>query len=448
MNKKRYFIKGTHCRSCELLIEDKMMKIPGVKKARVDYRTGKMDLFSDSLVSDGDVENEIRNAGYSLGMNKPKSFFSHNIVTYVELLFAGCFLLFAYFVLKSVGVLNLNFATSDSPSMLVVLLIGLTAGISTCMALVGGLVLGFAARHSELHPEATGFQKLKPNLFFNLGRLAFFLLLGGAIGLLGSTFKLSAIALGSITIIVGIVMLVLGLKLTELFPKLSGGGLMLPKGIARLVGADNGEKEYSNLSAFVSGGLTFFLPCGFTQAMQVFAISTGSFLAGGVIMFLFALGTTPGLLGIGSVASFAKGGFARYFFKFAGLVVIILAITNIGNGLRLTGFSFASSQTNNNPKPGQTLARVENGNQIVEITQYATKYEPNRVTVKKGLPVKLRITGTTPYSCSTTFVIPKYQIVKSLQQGVNEIIFTPTQTGPVNFSCAMGMYRGVINVVD
>jgi len=27
------------------------------------------------------------------------------------------------------------------------------------------------------------------------------------------------------------------------------------------------------------------------------------------------------------------------------------------------------------------------------------------------------------------------------------VTFTPTQTGPLSFSCGMGMYRGIINVV-
>ena len=35
--------------------------------------------------------------------------------------------------------------------------------------------------------------------------------------------------------------------------------------------------NYSNQGALVLGALTFFLPCGFTQAMQLYAISTGSF---------------------------------------------------------------------------------------------------------------------------------------------------------------------------
>ncbi|MDR2416217.1 MAG: sulfite exporter TauE/SafE family protein [Candidatus Peribacteria bacterium] len=39
--------------------------------------------------------------------------------------------------------------------------------------------------------------------------------------------------------------------------------------------------------------MTFFVPCGFTFAMQLYAMQTGSFLSGGVVMLLFAVGTLP-----------------------------------------------------------------------------------------------------------------------------------------------------------
>jgi sulfite exporter TauE/SafE len=48
----------------------------------------------------------------------------------------------------------------------------------------------------------------------------------------------------------------------------------------------------------LSGALTFFLPCGFTFAMQLYALSTGNFWMGMAVMAIFAIGTLPGLLSI------------------------------------------------------------------------------------------------------------------------------------------------------
>lgn len=56
----------------------------------------------------------------------------------------------------------------------------------------------------------------------------------------------------------------------------------------------------------VVGALTFFLPCGFTQSMQLLALGSGSPVQGGIIMAAFALGTLPVLLAVGLGSSYTK----------------------------------------------------------------------------------------------------------------------------------------------
>ena len=135
------------------------------------------------------------------------------------------------------------------------------------------------------------------------------------------------------TIGIGLVMIILGLQLTELFPRLSNKGITLPAGIAKFLGSIKKTKGIQSQNALVLGGLTFFLPCGFTQAMQLVAISSGSFVTGSIVMGLFAIGTTPGLLGIGGLTSVIKGKFAKIFFKFAGVLVILFAYITLVMGL-------------------------------------------------------------------------------------------------------------------
>ena len=133
--------------------------------------------------------------------------------------------------------------------------------------------------------------------------------------------------------------LALGLKLTGISPKLSNMSLALPKKLCRALGMKNQNGEYSHKEAFVGGALTFFLPCGFTQAIQIYAVTTGSFVSGATIMFLFALGTIPGLLSVGALTSFLKGMPARVFFRFVGMVFLILGSLNIANGYNLSGIT-------------------------------------------------------------------------------------------------------------
>src|SRR3989338_3932708 len=190
IKKENYYISGMHCRSCEIVVEDNVSKISGVKKVNVDYKKGIAEVYYEHKPPSSEIEKAVRNAGYALGINKKRPFLSSDPMTYIELLFAGGALVIVLMWLKIFGVLDWNLQFSSTPSLFFVVLIGLTAGISTCMALICGLVLGISSRHAELHPEATPSQKFKPHLFFNLGRLVSYAVLGGAIGLAGSVFRL------------------------------------------------------------------------------------------------------------------------------------------------------------------------------------------------------------------------------------------------------------------
>src|SRR3989339_1097503 len=263
MNKLIIHITGLHCRSCEMLVEDKLSEIPEISRAKVNYKNGTAEIFYDSQKpNDQEVVEAIRSAGYDIGVSDKKSWFNQNPNDYKDLGIAFLFLVGIYFIAKNFGLTNLSFgsANGNPESFWVVLLIGLTAGVSTCMALVGGLVLSAATRHAEAHPEATVIQKFMPHVYFNLGRIIGFALLGWMLGSLGSFFQVSAFALGMLTIIVGLVMLLMGLQLIEIFPWINGLKFTLPKFISRMLGIKKHEKEYSHRSSAIMGALTFFLP--------------------------------------------------------------------------------------------------------------------------------------------------------------------------------------------
>ena len=229
----------------------------------------------------------------------------------------------------------------------------------------------------------------------------------------------------------------------------------MPKKFGRAFGIKSSSDGYSHQEAFIGGALTFFLPCGFTQAMQIYAMTTGSFALGALIMFLFALGTMPGLLGIGALSSVLKGTPARIFFRFVGLVVLVLGFFNLANGYNLSGIIIPSPSINFG-SPATSLGQVAaplapvvvNGQQIVNMTQAANGYSPNQFTVKKGIPVKWVIDSQNAYTCSASIRMPAYNIAQFLQAGQNVIAFTPTQTGNNRFTCGMGMFSGNFNVIE
>jgi len=446
-------IKGMHCRSCELLIEEKLKEIEHVIEVYVNYSLGEAAIHhhEGKEPSMHLIKGAVAEAGYEVGTPEKLPILTRDKREYVNLGIAFLVLMVIYLILKSFGLTNINFSPNlSSPSWGLILLIGLVAGFSTCMALIGGLSLGLSSRFAENHPSATPAQKFRPHLFFVTGRILSYTILGGLLGALGTVFKLSPTVNGIITLLVGGVMLLMGLQLINIFPRLNRFKLSLPKGISKALGVNNKEKEYSHKNAMIMGALTFFLPCGFTQAMQLYAVSTGNFALGAITMGLFALGTAPGLLSIGGVTSMISGGFRERFFKVAGLAVIFFGLFNINNGYTLAGFNFAdlgnsSGQAITANDPNVT---IENGVQIVKMTEDNDGYSPNKFSIKKGVPVKWVIDAKAPYSCASSIVLQKMGIQQTLTAGENTIEFTPTEVGSLPFSCSMGMYTGVFNIYD
>ncbi|MEK7543951.1 MAG: sulfite exporter TauE/SafE family protein [Patescibacteria group bacterium] len=454
MKKTTVPIKGMHCPSCEILIEDELSQVPGVCKVYVSEKKAIAEVYyeTDSLGVD-QIEQAVLKAGYEVGLNDKKPWLSRNITDYADIFYAGVALFFLYVIVNILGVSKLLGVGGGHPTSLVtVLIIGLTAGFSTCMALIGGLVLGTATRYAQKHPNATNRERFTPHLWFTAGRIVSYTVLGGIIGGIGSFFQFSGFSLGLLTLAVALVMLTLGMQLTGLFPRLEGFKLSLPKGVARLFGIKDLEKnEYSHQNSFVMGASTFFLPCGFTQAMQLYAMSSGNVFSGAMIMGVFAVGTAPGLLGIGGLTSVIRGVFAQKFFKFAGVAVMALSLFNINNALNLIGWN----PVNGLPLDGSVLAAAIESNsvlegdvQIVRMTQDARGYSPNSFTITKGVPVKWIVNSTDVNTCASSIVSSQIGVRVNLHPGENIIEFTPKSTGTINFSCMMGMYRGSFTVVD
>ena len=427
-------IRGMHCKSCELLIEEHLKSIPNIKKVHVRHQTGRAEVYyQGDEPSPESLNQAVTAAGYAIGDKDKLPWVSRNAQDYQYLVIAALILFGLYLLASRLGLLNLSINANNNFGLLVALVVGLVAGISTCMALIGGLVLGIAARHADLHPEASAAEKFRPHLFFNLGRILGFAVLGGLIGLVGSALQPSNNFLGIMTMFVGAVMIFLGLKLIEIFPILKDKSITLPKSISKLLGIHRDDREYSHKGAFWAGALTFFLPCGFTQAMQLYAVSTGSFLSGALIMSLFALGTAPGLLGIAGLTSVLNGKKAKLFFMTAGLAVIFLGWFNVSNASNIIHFHLQT--------PGNAAGNAVTNNQAQEVrmNQDASGYKPNYFTVKKGQLVRWIINSTNPYTCASSLVVPSYGISRSLTKGENVIEFTPTQAGEIPFSCSMGM---------
>jgi sulfite exporter TauE/SafE len=181
---------------------------------------------------------------------------------------------------NAMGLASLLPAGTSSVSLPAAFFVGLVAATGSCLALVGGLLLSVSAAWAEETQGMSTEKRLRPMTLFNVGRLAGYFVFGGLVGLLGMVLNPGGQITGYVTIILSFVMIALALRVLNL----------LPNALCRLPN-DKWSKGLRSLSEsrhpfmpFVLGALTFFVPCGFTQSMQLLALGTGSFFAGGMWM--------------------------------------------------------------------------------------------------------------------------------------------------------------------
>lgn len=333
MNTQKYtfHIHGMHCNACVLLTESELQDLPNVISAQSSLKNHSVEITGDF----GDKNTEqiaqelttvLQPHGYTVSVERQqitKKWSDFKIAIPIALGF-----LILFIILQKIGLINLISAGSVTYGTAFV--VGIIASLSSCMAVVGGLLLSMSATFAK---EG---DKIKPQLMFHGGRIVSFFILGGAIGALGAAFTLNVSATFILSFIIGIVMLILGVNLLDVFPWAKRLQPSMPKFIGKH--AHGVSKFNHTLTPLFVGVITFFLPCGFTQSMQLYTLTTGNFLKGGLTMLAFAIGTLP-VLALVSFSSFSIKNSSKsgIFFKTAGLIVILFAIFNIINSLVVIG---------------------------------------------------------------------------------------------------------------
>jgi len=326
-----FHVNGMHCKACVLLTESELQELGYVSRATSNLTTRTVEVEGDFGEKTPEeiaqtLSQVLTKHGYTLSVDKQ----AHNgnwadftVAVPIAIAFAVLFVL-----LQKLGIVNL--IQTSTVSYGTAFLIGVIASLSTCMAVVGGLVLSMSATFAR---EG---DKVRPQILFHTGRIVSFFVLGGVIGALGSAFTLGTTGTFVLGLLVGIVMLLLGINLLDVFPWAKRFQPAMPKFLSKhAIGV---SKLNHMLTPLLVGVATFFLPCGFTQAMQLYSLTTGSFLIGGLTMLSFALGTLPVLALIGfSSFSITNSKKAGIFFKSAGLIVILFALFNIINSLVVIG---------------------------------------------------------------------------------------------------------------
>lgn len=324
MNKYLFHVRGMHCHSCKILIEDYIKEQPGVLSASVNL--AKQTLLVEVETQDtpeklvADWSKILLPHKYHLSLEKQKSTDEFKSLVYAVPF--GLIIFGLFFLLQKSGLIDLGFSDGFSPWT--AFLIGIIASLSSCLTMVGGLVLSLSAKLSQKVSTT------RPLALFHMGRIAGFAVFGGILGVVGGVIAINNSVMAALGIIASLIMVILGINLLNIFHITRGLQLALPRKIFDFFI----RIESGFFAPIIVGIATFFLPCGFTQSMQFASLSSGSFMNGVAIMSMFALGTFPmlALISFGSFR-FAHTRYAQLFFKTAGVVVIGFGLLSLSASL-------------------------------------------------------------------------------------------------------------------
>jgi sulfite exporter TauE/SafE len=439
MEERSVRITGMTCAACEVTVAD-AAKAAGAKSAKARAKTGVLVMRGNSLPTDRELGAALSGTPYSLGtsewVTKDRAIWRQ--VTLAAIIVGVAAVLIATTSLAD-GLQSIT-QRAASGSILFVILLGVAASISTCMALVGGLVISISA---SAPPGA----RYRPHLAFNAGRIAGFALLGGVVGALGQAFAPSGPALALAMIAVAVVMGLLGIRLTGLSPRIAAWQFSLPAswgGWARRSGQS--PRTSGLVRPALLGAATFFLPCGFTQAVQVMALTSGSAAEGALLMGAFALGTAPGLFAAGTASSAAAGPRGTVALRSVGVLVIAFALVTASGALNTLFPGFGSTAIAASERTANVVDDA--GVQEVSVDIVTQGYSPADTVVYVGEPVELTMNPTV-VTCAG--LVDASALGAGTFDAVNEpatVEFTLEEPGTYTYNCRMGMYSGTVTAIE
>lgn len=456
------YVDGMHCASCEILLEKKILKQEGIESVDASLQGNKVivNYVGENRPDPEKLSKEFEELGYTFSNKKfkrkdtPAISFGNGPIrinpkklsNILKTLFVVVLLIGGFFIFENLQ-LGQYISVDSSSSLPAFFVLGAVAGLSSCAALVGGLLLSMIKQWNELYIDAeSNSEKAKPHVMFHAGRIISFTIFGGVLGLIGDVITIdNSTFFAILTVIVSLIMAVLALQMlgVEWAQRFK---LTAPKSLTRFVADEsNFQGKYM---PFLIGVLTFLLPCGFTLIAQTIALASGSFIQGALIMLLFALGTLPTLVAISfsGIAFNSKPHLTAKFNVVAGLLIVFFALYNVNGQLNVLGIpSLSDISFESNSQKEQVIETNNQGQQILTVTAKGFEYIPtSSMTIKSGIPTTLVVDNQGIQGCAT-FMAANGLIDNfvPLEAGINKIDLGSPQKGTYKLTCSMGMVAPV-----
>ncbi len=450
--RKKLYVRGMTCVNCQTRIQKELRQTEGILYARVSYNNGTADVEydADRILLD-EIVNVIERMNYRVlsGAERKKK-------DIARAFYMLAIILSLYALLQSLGILNMLVPSRVADSKMgygMLFVIGMLTSVH-CIAMCGGINMSQCLPSGNIQRERKKgkLSILLPTLKYNMGRVFSYTMTGLVLGAVGGLFGVGTkvgipiFVQGIIKLIAGLLMVIMGINMLNLFPALRKFTIRMPKSLAGKIGKERAKSK----RPFWIGVLNGFMPCGPLQSMWLVALAAGNPFAGALSMFLFSLGTVPLMMGLGSIVSALGRKFMNKAMTVGAVMVTILGLAMLSQGSSLSGLDVYNllPKSNSEGTISDSDIELEDGKQVINSSLSSGRYPD--ITVQADVPVKwvIDVAQGSLNGCNYKMIIRDYGIEYTFHEGENVIEFEPDKTGTVRYSCWMGMIRGNIFVTD
>ena len=446
LKQEQLYIKGMTCINCQTRIEDALKKNAGVTAVWVSYEEGIASVsYQTEKTTTGELVRVIEALGYEVSFKRDSK---GKVV--LRMIGKLIFIICLFFLLQKSGILNRLSPSSLADTGMgygMLFVIGLITSIH-CIAMCGGINLSQTLQKTA--DKEISRTMFKNTFVYNTGRVISYTIIGGVLGAvgglagMGTELQTSALFQGILKLIAGLLMVLMGMNMLEIFPRRLKLYLRLPAFIRRKTGKSR--------TPFLVGLCNGLMPCGPLQSMQIVALASGNTFVGAWSMFCFSLGTVPLMLGLGFIFSSLGKRFTKQILNFGAVLVVVLGLSMISQGSALSGidskvfsgFSEPEETKEVQAKLNETVEkdRVQYVSSVLESGKYPD------ITIKAGEPVvwKIEADKGSINGCNYKILLQDFDMEYTFSEGENVIEFTPEKEGVYTYSCWMGMIIGKIYV--
>ncbi|MFH1056154.1 MAG: sulfite exporter TauE/SafE family protein [Candidatus Altiarchaeota archaeon] len=427
---KKIKVNGMVCGSCEKVITKHALGLNGVKDVKADHKTGDCEItFDERKVSIAEIYERINEKGYHCSESTKAGMKGISVALGLLALAIG-----AYIILQPRFEAYMP-ALDQNTSLALIFIIGLFTGFH-CVAMCGGFVVSYAVNEGKAYMS---------HIRYGLAKTLSYAFFGGVFGFIGSFITFTPFMRGAAAVIAGTFLVLFGLNMLDMFTWFRRFRFGMPS----FVEGKMGKSKNPTMIGLLNG---LMIACGPLQAMYVFAAASGSPYYGALSLAVFGLGTLPVLLGFGVLTSLMSSKLTHNIVRYSGVLVVVLGLIMVNRGVALTGTGYDVKTLTESVQPAVgTAGGIEldsDGYQVIRMNVTASGWNPDKFTLKRGVPVRWVIDGQEITSCNNAIQVPKYGLRFDIKKGLQTIEFTPTEAGTVPWSCWMGMIQGTFEVKD